>query len=315
VTRRVRLLTATLVLVAAASVAAPAGATEPSRAGEIIVLPGASSTEGITAGGDGLFYAGDLFLGDIFRGSIRRGTAERFIDAPDGRMAVGMSADLVHHLLFVAGGATGQGYVYDLTDGTTLATYQFTEAGTAATGFVNDVTVTEGGAWFTNSGRAELYFVSIAGDGTLATEATTLPLTGPAAEPVTEGAGVNGIVAGWRGRTLVVGHTNHQRLYRVDPLTGATTTVEGLPPLPGVDGLELRGHWLWAVQNVENQVSRIRLESDFRSGELRGIIATRKFQTPTTAALVDDRLAVVNAKFDTGVPPTAKQYEVIVVGR
>ena len=34
----------------------------------------------------------------------RRGIAELFIDAPDGRMAVGMAVDPAHHLLFVAGG-------------------------------------------------------------------------------------------------------------------------------------------------------------------------------------------------------------------
>jgi hypothetical protein len=95
------------------------------RSAEVIVLPGASSAEGITAGRGATFYAGDLFAGDIFRGNIRRGTAELFIDAPAGRMAVGMAADLRHDLLFVAGGFTGQGYVYDLNSGATVASYQF----------------------------------------------------------------------------------------------------------------------------------------------------------------------------------------------
>jgi len=102
--------------------AIPAAASRPA---EVIVLPGARSAEGIAAGRGTTFYAGDLFAGDIFRGSIRRGTAERFIDAPPGRMAVGMAADLRHDLLFVAGGFTGQGYVYDLRTGATVASYQF----------------------------------------------------------------------------------------------------------------------------------------------------------------------------------------------
>jgi hypothetical protein len=34
---------------------------------------------------------------------------------------------------------------------------------------------------------------------------------------------------------------------------------------------------------------------------------------PTTAARFGSRLAVVNAKFDTGIPPTADQYEVVLV--
>src|ERR687896_2645379 len=85
----------------------------------VIVLPGASSAEGIAAGGGTTFYAGDLFAGDIFRGDVQRGTAQLFIDAPAGRMAVGMAADINHDLLFVAGGFTAQAYVYDTLTGAT----------------------------------------------------------------------------------------------------------------------------------------------------------------------------------------------------
>ena len=46
-------------------------------------------------------------------------------------MAVGMAADLEHDLLFVAGGFTGQAYVYDTLTGATVATYQFGTPGTA----------------------------------------------------------------------------------------------------------------------------------------------------------------------------------------
>jgi hypothetical protein len=45
------------------------------------------------------------------------------------------------------------------------------------------------------------------------------------------------------------------------------------------------------------------------------VITSELFQVPTTAALFGRRLAVVNAKFNTGLPPTATQYEVIVVDR
>ena len=83
----------------------PAAASPPN----VIVLPGASSAEGIAKGEGDTFYAGDLFLGDIFRGDLQDRTAELFIDAPDGRRAVGMFADLEHDLLFVAGGFTGAG--------------------------------------------------------------------------------------------------------------------------------------------------------------------------------------------------------------
>src|SRR5215211_8030661 len=134
-----------LLLALVAALAAPAAASRPA---EVIVLPGASSAEGIAAGRGATFYAGDLFAGDIFRGNLQRGTAERFIDAPAGRMAVGMKVDVAHDLLFVAGGFTGQAYVYDTRTGATVATYQF---GAPPATLVNDVALTKRGAWFTDS--------------------------------------------------------------------------------------------------------------------------------------------------------------------
>src|SRR5919198_149566 len=104
-----RVVVSLLLVALLAALAAPAAAAP---AAEVIVLPGASSAEGIAAGRGNTFYAGDLFGGDIFRGDIRRGTAERFIDVPDGRMSVGLKFDVRNDLLFVAGGP-GHGYVYD----------------------------------------------------------------------------------------------------------------------------------------------------------------------------------------------------------
>src|SRR5918999_5850268 len=93
-----------VVLAALTATAAPALAKHPD---EQIVLPGATSAEGIARGAGATFYAGDLFAGDIYRGNLRRGTAELFIDAPAGRMAVGMAVDPRHRLPFVAGGVCG----------------------------------------------------------------------------------------------------------------------------------------------------------------------------------------------------------------
>ena len=45
------------------------------------------------------------------------------------------------------------------------------------------------------------------------------------------------------------------------------------------------------------------------------IITSERFQVPATATRHGRWLAVVNAKFDTGFPPTADQYEVVLVRR
>ena len=294
----VPLLLALMTGLAAPAVAAPAA--------EAIVLPGARSAEGIAAGRGATFYAGDLFRGDIFRGNLQRGTAELFIDAPDGRMAVGMAADLPHQLLFVAGGFTGQAYVYDTGTGATVASYQF---GDPASSIINDVAVTRRGAWFTDSLQAKLYFVPVSRAG-IPGPFRTLELSGPAAD--TSGAfNLNGIQATPNGKTLIVAHSTTSQLYTVNPTTGASATIAGVS-VPNVDGIVLQGRRLWAVQNT-NQVTRIRLGRHLASGVVEEVITSDLFQTPTTAARFGSRLAVVNAKFDTGIPPTADQYEVVLV--
>ena len=156
--RRLAVLAA--VLAALTATAAPAMAKHPD---EQIVLPGATGAEGIAKGAGATFYAGDLFAGDIYRGNLQRGTAELFVDAPAGRMAVGMAVDLRHRLLFVAGGFDGTAHVYDTRTGATVATMQLT----AQPALINDVAVTRQGAWFTDSAQAQLYFVPISAGGAL----------------------------------------------------------------------------------------------------------------------------------------------------
>jgi sugar lactone lactonase YvrE len=290
----------TLLLLALVAALTPPAAT--ARPAEVIVLPGASSAEGIAAAGGATFYAGDFLRGDIFRGDIRRGTAELFIDAPEGRMAVGMAADLANKLLFVAGGF-GQAHVYDLRTGATVASYQFADP---AASIVNDVAVTRRGAWFTDSLQAQLYFVPVSHAG-VPGPFRTLALSGPAADTSGE-FNLNGIQATPNGKRLIVAHSTNGELYTVDPASGASAKIAGVS-VPRVDGIVLEAGRLWAVQ-TSNQVSRIRLRPDLASGVVEEVITSDLLQFPTTAAHFGRRLAVVNAKFDT---PTAEQYEVVLL--
>jgi hypothetical protein len=294
-----------LLLVAMVAVFALPVTAAPS---EIIVLPGATSAEGIANGGGTTFYAGDLFAGDIFRGDVQAGTAHLFIDAPAGRMAVGMAADLEHELLFVAGGFTGQAYVYDTLTGATVATYQF---GAPNTALINDVALTKDGAWFTDSFQPRLYFVPVNEAG-VPGAFLTLQLTGPAAE-ISGQFNLNGIQATPNGKTLIVAHSTNGELYTVDPVSGASATIAGVS-VPSVDGILLQGKRMWAVQNT-NQVTRVQLSPHLTSGAIEEVITSDLFQVPATAARFGSRLAVVNAKFDTGFPPTADTWEVVLVER
>jgi hypothetical protein len=272
-----------------------------------ILLPGAISAEGITAGAGTTFYAGDVFGGDLFVGDVRRGRAERFIDVPAGVQSVGMDLDARHDLLFVAGGpvngvGSGKAYVYNTRTRALVADYDF---GTPS--IVNGVTVTPDGAWFTDSLQPRLYFVPIKHG--VPGPARTLELTGPAAG--TPGTFyINDITSTPSGRTLLVAPAG--MLCTIDPATGTSRQVKGVA-IDGADGLVLEGRRLWAVQ-FKDKVSRWHLNGDLTSGTDDGVITDPRFHAPVTAAKFGDRLAVVNSHLDTGdFPPTSPTYEVIVV--
>jgi sugar lactone lactonase YvrE len=272
-----------------------------------IVLPGAHSAEGIATGSGSTFYAGELFTGDIFRGDLRTGSVATFIDAPAGRNALGIRVDEQDGLLFVAGGFTGQGYVYDLATGADIAVFQF---GTPPGSIINDVIVAGGAAWFTDSVQPHLYRVPITGDGSVGAF-ETLTVTGPAAD-LTGGFNMNGIAASPDGSTLIVAHSANGTLYRVDPTTGASAPIAGAD-VPNVDGILFEGSRLWAVRNIDNRIVELRLSGDLSSATIVRTITDEAFEVPTTVARWGNRLATVNAKFDTGFPPTAATFEVVEV--
>ncbi|MDR7159598.1 hypothetical protein [Arthrobacter sp. BE255] len=281
----------------------PAAAAPPSG---VIVLDGANSAEGIAAGNGTTFYAGELATGDIFQGDIRAGTSELLIDAPAGRMAVGMKFDAGSNLLFVAGGVSGTAYVYNTETGEHVAEITLT---TLEGSFINDVTLTPQGAWFTNSKYPEIYFVPFdqLGDPdavrTVTLEDPSLVLADPTMQ-----FGLNGIAAAKGGRVLFVAHSQNQAIYTVDTETEESALIEGVS-VPNVDGILVQGQSLWAVQNFSDQISRFTLTDNLSTGTLEDVITGESFNTPATAALFGNTLAAVNAQFEH----PDSEYEVVLV--
>jgi sugar lactone lactonase YvrE len=275
---------------------------------QTITLPGASSAEGIATGIGSSFFAGDLFKGDIYRGDLRSGSASLLRDAPDGRMALGMKVDVPHNLLFVAGGFTGQAYVYNARTGDDVAVVQLADPTTGP--IINDVIVAAGAAWFTDSAHPYLYRVPIGANGSIGAP-STLVVTGPAAD-LSGAFNMNGIVATPNGKALIVAHTGDGALYTVNEVTGASAVIAGAS-VPNVDGILLEAGRLWAVQNLDNKVAEFQLSPDLTSATLERVITNDNFEVPTTVARYGSSLALVNAKFDTGFPPTATTFEVVII--
>jgi hypothetical protein len=295
---RLRLLTGLLLapVLVAASVATTAAASPSSRS---IPIPDDFQPEGIAVEGS-TFYVGSLKDGDIYRGDLESGKGEVFVDV-SGRAALGMKVDSERHRLFVAGGPTGRAYVYGLKKGRTLATFRFTKAKQT---LVNDVVVTRRAAYFTDTFAPHIYKVPIDPDGSFG-RPRTIKVTGPAAAP-TKSFGLNGIDATHGGNTLVVDHTAFGALFTVNPHNGKSRRIavtKGSLVAGTLDGILLDGKDLWVVENSENTVVKLRLSSDLKHAQVTATVRDPLFRFPTTVADYGCKLALVNARFDLGLPP------------
>jgi hypothetical protein len=270
-----------------------------------IPLPRGFQPEGIAIRGN-TFYVGSIPTGAVYRGNVRTGQGAVLVQGGSGRAAIGLEIDN-RNRLFVAGGPTGDGYVYNARTGALIRSYELTSSSTT---FINDVVVTRTGAYFTDSRQARLYRIAIGRGGGLATSVQTIPLAPPFQ---LQGAfNANGIDAAPNGRWLIIVQSSTGKLFRVNPATGATREISlGGESVPNGDGILLDGRTLYVVQNQLNRIAVIRLNASLTSGTVRTRITDSRFAVPTT---IDDhgrRLYAVNARF--GAPPSTTDYQVVQV--
>jgi len=282
-----------------------------------ILLPNGFRPEGIVSGSGTDFYVGSLADGSIYKGDLRTGEGAVWVPGAAGRVAVGLAYDQRSGYLFVAGGVTGTGTVYDTRTGAQVASYQFTTAGA----FVNDVMVTRQAAYFTDSQRAQLYVLPLGPGGAVPAAGAfqTLPLVGEWQQIA--GFNANGIEATPNGDALIVVNSTVGAIFRVDPATGAALAIE-LTDITGTvgtsltmgDGLLLDGKTLYVVRNRINQIVVIRLSNDLAGGEVTGAITNAAFRVPTTITEHGNSLYAVNARFDT-TPGPSVDYNIVRVSK
>jgi DNA-binding beta-propeller fold protein YncE len=262
-------------------------------------LPDGWRPEGVTAL-DGEIYAGSLGDGGIWviDPVADDATGRLFAPGADGLVTVGMDASPDGQTIWAAGGPSGEVRAYDAATGEAV-TWSLDGAG-----FLNDVAATDEAIYVTDSFVPVLHVLApLTADGAAADDSdapVALPLTGDI--EYTEGAfNVNGIVAAPAG--LIVVHSTLGALFRVDPETGQTVTIDsGDVALTGGDGLELDGDILYVIRNSANTVTVLQLDKDLTTASLVAELTDDDLDTPTTAALVGDDLWAVNARF--GATPT-----------
>lgn len=276
---------------------------------EVIPLPDGFAPEGIASGRGSTFYVGSIPTGAIYQGDFLSGEGQILVEPQEGRAAIGLKFDPRSGYLFVAGGPTGEAYVYDAETGETVAVLTLSEDPS----FINDVVITRDAAYFTNSFQQEIYRVPLERNGQLSSteDVETITLSGD--YQFTPGAfNANGIAATPNGDTLIIVNSTEGALYNVDPETGEATRIDLGGSVPAGDGILLHGKTLYVVQNRLNQVAVIELNSDFTAGTIVETITSERFRVPTTIARFGSSLYVVNARFGTPVTPET-DYDVVLV--
>lgn len=291
--------------------ASAAGAATPWPA--TIALPTGFQPEGIDIGPGPVAYIGSLADGSIYRADLRTGRG-RVLSPAVGSPSVGLERD-DRGRLYVAGGPTGTARVLDTTTGALLADVRLADPGSGSA--VNDVVLTGGAAYFTDSTLPVLHRVPVGRSGRpVPQDVEAIPYRGAMTyddDPATFEA--NGIETTPDGEALLVVQTRTGLLFRVDPGTGDSVRVDlGGALLAGGDGLTRRGRDLHVVQPSADQVTVLRLSHDGRTARVRARVTDDALDVPTTVAVAGDRLYLPNARFGTTSPETAA-YQVVGIDR
>ncbi len=267
--------------------------------GDVIIyeLPGEQVyPEGVTSDADeNVFYVGSTADGTIFRGNVDTGEVEVFSDGgTDGRTsAIGMDID-DQGRLFVAGGDSGQVFVYDTDTGESIAVL---DNGLAPNTFLNDVVVVDGVAYVTDSFNPILWRITF--DDPLGTIEPLVDFTGTPFVFQRDGFNANGIVTTPDGQYLLVVQSATGKLFRIEIATGEVMEVDlGGAELLNGDGMALDDQTLYVIQNQQELIVPIELDQDFLSGEVGEPFTNDALNYPTTLALTGDgRALVVNSQF------------------
>jgi len=273
---------------------------------ETIPLPEGFQPEGITLGHGPTAYVGSLASGSIYEVDLRTGEGSLLVHGiPGSQMAVGLDFDKRSSYLFVAGGITGYGLVYDTKTGELVALLSL---GAPWMSWINDVVVTRNAAYFTDSFAPQIFKVALTSEGAPSGVVTPLPLTGDwdNATPTAPGEIVinaNGIVATPNDRRLIVVNYALGRLFNVDPDTGFASEIDlGGFTVPSGDGLVLRGKTMYVVQNFANAIAVFRLSPDYSAATFTGYLTDSDLSIPSTADSFGPWIYAVNARFDVCFP-------------
>ncbi len=247
------------------------------------------------------FFVSSTTDGTIFRGNLQKESADVFLPGGEsGRTtAIGVKVDDYKDRLFVAGGNTGQIFVYDIHSGKLLGKFSNQKTST----FINDAAITPNGdAYFTDSSDPILYKVSTNQAQEIVFE-PWLDFTGTSLK-YQSGFNLNGIAATKDGKYLIVVQSNTGKLFRIDIAGKQVTEINlGGETLTNGDGILLSGEQiLYVVRNQQSLIVKVKLTENFSRGTVVSSTTDPSFAYPTAITQVGEHLLVVNSQFNKRGP-------------
>lgn len=255
--------------------------------------------------------------GSIYKVDLRSGQGEVLVEAQDPLdcTKLGMRVDDRTNYLFVAGCAYGNAYVYDADTGAMIMEYQLNTSGEP--GVVNDLTITNDAVYFTDSFRPVLYRLPLSNNGGIpldAGAATEVPLPDEFINNDPFCCAGNGIVSTPNGQTLIVGHSNLARLYRLDTASGAVDQIAVDGSLAGfLDGIAMQGDTLYIMTPYDfpgppvsiDRIQVVELDKDYLSGTLAAPLTDpANLDGVASGAIFGNSIYVNNARYASVPFPT-----------
>jgi outer membrane protein assembly factor BamB len=224
----------------------------------------------------GVFYVSATNRdGTIYRGELGQQQLEVWVGPRAGDNGRGIDVDDAGRV-YVAGGPSAEVRVFDAA-GTLLA-----ELPTGVAGSVGK----DGAAYVTDSSLPQIWRVTQQG-GEWVVESwrdvsDTIPYT-----PALTDFDLGGVVGTPDGRYLLATQGTTGQLWRIDLATKAIIEVDvnGSALVVNADGIVLKGHDLYVVQNFSRQITKLHLSGDFSTAKVRDVVPTPADRTFTTAKI------------------------------
>ncbi len=291
-----------------------AGAADKPFPKRVYTLDGAAS-EGFAIGKGPTAYNSSPD-GSIYKVDLRSGQGEVLVEVQDPLdcFKLGMRVDDRTNYLFVAGCIYGNAFVYDADTGALIMEYQLNTSGEF--GIVNDLTITKDAVYFTDSFRPVLYRLPLSRNGAIPLDpgaVTEIPLPDEFINNDPFCCTGNGIVSTPNGKTLIIGHSNLARLYRVDTATGDVVQIAVEGPLTGfLDGIAMHGSTLYIMTPYDfpgppvsiDRIQVVELDKGYLSGTLvETITDPDHLDGVASGAIFGSSLYVNNARYVVDFPP------------